>query len=341
MSTDAYSVSEETQIALLLCCVFGEESRDRVKPLSPGEYNRLLPWLSGLGFSPAQIQQQEVRAQLPPSVLVGITDLRLDTLLSRHSELTAGLEKWRESDIWVLGQTDAAYPQRLIARLGKATPPLLFGVGEQALLDCGGLSMVGSRDADEMALEFTRKIASACAHENIQIVSGGARGIDREAMLSGLDASGCAVGVLADSLGREAFADRYRTPLEQGRLTLVTPFRPDAGFSIGNAMGRNKYIYALADWSLVVSAAVAEGGTWAGAVENLKHNWTPLFARDGADVPAGNEQLLEMGALSFTYDSEDRASTLRETLESAKFRKRSCRPVQTNLFASPDDADEC
>ncbi len=341
MSTDANSVSEETQIALLLCCVFGEESRDKAKPLSPGEYNRLLLWLNSLGFGPVQIQQQEVRAQLPPSVLAGITDIRLDTLLSRHSELTTGLEQWRESEIWVLGQTDAAYPQRLPARLGRATPPLLFGVGEQALLDGGGLSIIGSRDADEMALEFTRQIASACAQENIQIVSGGARGIDREAMLSGLDDGGCAVGVLADSLGREAFADRYRTPLEQGRLTLVTPFRPDVGFSVGNAMGRNKCIYALADWSLVVSAATAEGGTWAGAVENLRHNWSPLFVRDGDGVAAGNQRLLEMGALSLTYDSGNRTSTLRETLESAKSRKRARRLAQTNLFASPDDADEC
>ncbi len=341
MSTNAYSVSEETQIALLLCCVFGKESRDKAKPLSPGEYNRLLLWLNGLGFSPAQIQQREVRAQLPPSVLAGITDLRLDTLLSRHSELTTGLEQWQESEIWVLGQTDATYPQRLLARLGKATPSLLFGVGEQRLLDGGGLAVVGSRDADESALEFTRKIASACAQENIQIVSGGARGIDREAMLSGLDAGSCAVGVLADSLGKEAFADRYRTPLEQGRLTLVTPFRPDVGFNIGNAMGRNKCIYALADWSLVVSAAVAEGGTWAGAVEDLRYNWTPLFVRDGADIAAGNQRLMEMGALSLTFDSGDVTGTLRETLELAKFRKRSRRPAQTNLFASPDDADEC
>jgi predicted Rossmann fold nucleotide-binding protein DprA/Smf involved in DNA uptake len=341
MSTDVYSVSEETRIALLLCCVLDEESPDKTKPLSAGEYNRLLIWLNGLGLSLAQIQQREVRAQLPPSVLAGITDIRLDTLLSRHSELTTGLEQWRESEIWVLGQTDAAYPQRLLARLGKATPPLLFGVGVQKLLDGGGLAMVGSRDADEMALEFTRKIACACAHENIQIVSGGARGIDREAMLSTLDDGGCSVGVLADSLGREAFADRYRTPLEQGRLTLVTPFRPDAGFSVGNAMGRNKCIYALADWSLVVSAAVAEGGTWAGAVENLRHNWSPLFVRNGADVAAGNQRLLEMGALSLTCDSGESGSALRETLESAKFLRRSRRPNQTSLFASGDDSDEC
>ncbi len=340
MSTDAFSVSEETRIALLLCCAFGEESRDKAKPLSPGEYNRLLLWLNGLGFGPIQLQQREVRTQLPPSVLAGITDLRLDTLLSRQSELTTELEKWRESEIWVLGQTDAAYPERLQARLGKATPPLLFGVGEQTLLDGGGLAIVGSRDADEMALEFTRQIASICAQENIQIVSGGARGIDREAMLSGLDAGGCAVGVLADSLGREAFAERYRTPLEKGRLTLVTPFRPDVGFSIGNAMGRNKCIYALADWSLVVSAAVAEGGTWAGAVENLRHNWTPLFVRDGADVAAGNQRLQEMGALPLACDSSQSGSVLREILESARFLKRSHRPAQTNLFASPDDVDE-
>lgn len=65
------------------------------------------------------------------------------------------------------------------------------------------------------------------------------------------------------------------------------PFRTFA------AMERNKYIYALSDFVVVVSSDYNKGGTWAGAVENLKNNWVPMFVRKEDDVPEGNIQLLK------------------------------------------------
>jgi predicted Rossmann fold nucleotide-binding protein DprA/Smf involved in DNA uptake len=53
-------------------------------------------------------------------------------------------------------------------------------------------------------------------------------------------------------------------------------------------MERNKLIYALADWAIVVASAAGQGGTWTGALENLKAGWAPLFVRNGSDVPDGN-----------------------------------------------------
>ena len=39
---------------------------------------------------------------------------------------------------------------------------------------------------------------------------------------------------------------------------LVSPFYPEAGFNAGNAMGRNRYIYTLADQALVIDSAFAK-----------------------------------------------------------------------------------
>jgi predicted Rossmann fold nucleotide-binding protein DprA/Smf involved in DNA uptake len=61
-------------------------------------------------------------------------------------------------------------------------------------------------------------------------------------------------------------------------------------------MGRNKLIYGLAEFAVVVSSDHQTGGTWAGAVEALKANWCPVLARDGDDVPRGNKELLKLGA---------------------------------------------
>jgi hypothetical protein len=60
-------------------------------------------------------------------------------------------------------------------------------------------------------------------------------------------------------------------------LVLVSPFNPEAGFDVGNAMARNKYIYCLSDAAIVVATSKGSGGTWSGATENLKRNWAPLW----------------------------------------------------------------
>ena len=81
------------------------------------------------------------------------------------------------------------------------------------------------------------------------------------------------------------------------KLTLVSACDPNASFNVGNAMGRNKYIYALADRALVISCAVGTGGTWAGAVEALERiKDVPVFVRIESAVPSGNRQPLKRGA---------------------------------------------
>ncbi len=69
---------------------------------------------------------------------------------------------------------------------------------------------------------------------------------------------------------------------------------PEAGFNAGNAMGRNRYIYALADQALVIDSALRSGGTWEGAVENLQHGWVPMYVRSPGEG-AGNAALIAQG----------------------------------------------
>jgi len=75
-------------------------------------------------------------------------------------------------------------------------------------------------------------------------------------MLGALEHGGTSVGVLADSLLRSATSAQYRKQIMSGDLVLVTPFNPEAGFNVGNAVTRNRYIYCLADAAVVVSSTV-------------------------------------------------------------------------------------
>jgi predicted Rossmann fold nucleotide-binding protein DprA/Smf involved in DNA uptake len=142
------------------------------------------------------------------------------------------------------------------------------------------------------------------------VVSGGARGTDRIAMQAALEADGIAFGALADSLDRTARQADVREFVSDGKLVLLTPYAPSAGFSVGGAMGRNKLIYGLAEFAVVVSSDHQTGGTWAGAVEALKANWGPVLVRDGGNVPRGNVELLKLGATALPAEQLPEISNL-------------------------------
>jgi len=74
---------------------------------------------------------------------------------------------------------------------------------------------------------------------------------------------------------------------------ILSSYRPDMPFQTYAAMDRNKYVYALSDFAVVISSSYNKGGTWAGATENLKHGWVPMFVRKEDEIPQGNISLLK------------------------------------------------
>jgi predicted Rossmann fold nucleotide-binding protein DprA/Smf involved in DNA uptake len=219
--------------------------------------------------------------------------------------MALALERWTRGGLWVIARGDPAFPRRLKQRFRHRAPALLYGAGDPALLETGGMAIVGSRDASASALEFTRHVASRCAKAGMTVVSGGARGVDAAAMQGATQAGGRCIGVLAADLLKASVNRHNRVGIREGRLVLVSPFPPEAGFHAGHAMGRNRYIYALADLALVVDAGLRTGGTWAGAVENLRQGWVPMYVRSPGEG-AGNAALIAQGARPFTAEDASR-----------------------------------
>lgn len=191
-------------------------------------------------------------------------------------------------------RSDAEYPKRLKQRLKTDCPPVLFGCGNKDLLNSGGLAVIGSRNASDPDLAFTDQIGNKAASENIAIISGGARGVDETVLVGAMRQGGMVVGVMADRLLRSATSSKWRQGLMDGHVVLISPFYPEAGFNVGNAMARNKYIYCLADSSLVIHSG-KKGGTLSGAQENLKKSWVPLWIKQTTDKDAANADLVAKG----------------------------------------------
>jgi predicted Rossmann fold nucleotide-binding protein DprA/Smf involved in DNA uptake len=238
-----------------------------------------------------------------------VTVHRIESLLGRGGALGLALEKWERAGLWLMTRSDADYPERLKRRLRTDSPPLLFGCGDRSLAGRGHLAVVGSRDAGDGDIAFAEGLGAKASWQGLCVVSGGARGIDEAAMRGALEHEGTAIGVLADSLLRSAISAKYRKHLLAKNLVLVSPYNPEAGFAVGNAMARNRYIYCLADAAIVVSSTRNKGGTWAGALENLKEGWVPLWVKPAAAPPSGNAELVRHGARWLT-DSDQRLSEL-------------------------------
>ncbi len=322
------SPTPDTQAVLLLCSRLGQPEEDGPKPLGTRQYSALARWLRERSLRPGDLLQPHGRAQLSELLIAEVATDTIERLLDRGAALAIMVERWASRGLWVTSRADPAYPTRYKSYLGQGAPPIIYGVGAQETLQTGGLAVVGSRHATDEDLDFARRVAAACAQQRIPVISGAAKGVDSESMMAAVDRGGFSVGVLAEGLGRAATATRHHEALVEGRLTLISPYEPEARWFPYTAMERNKLVYGLADAAVVVSSTADEGGTWAGATEALKRGQPPLYVKSTGAVASGNGKLLQAGARPFP---EEPWTGLRSLLEA--------RVAPTGLFAEEGAAE--
>lgn len=323
-------LSADGQALMMLCSHLGLPTDPQATPLTLKEWNPLSRMLADSPLkSPAGLL--DASAETIEQDLAVDCDLaeRMSSLLQRSAAIAIEIERLESLGIWAVTRLDDSYPPRLKERLRESSPPVLFGAGPRELAERPGLAVVGSRNVDDAGQECARAVGEACAACRLTVCSGGARGTDAIAMHAALETGGTAVGFLADSLERTIRTPQIRSWLSDERLALMTPYSPKAGFSVGAAMGRNKLIYAIADYALVVASDAETGGTWAGATESLRNQWSPVFVRAGEDLPEGNRMLLSRGGIPFPGPLPCHPTELREWLD-----EQSAKTVtQRSLFA--------
>ena len=302
-------VSRQAEAVMLLTVSFGKSDASTTRPLTPTEWGAFASWLKDNALGPDDLLKPDLSRLLERWEHPKVTPERVQALLNRGAALGFALEKWERAGLWLLTRSDPDYPKRLKQRLGRTTPAILFGSGNANLLNGDSVAVVGGRHADDADIGFAERLGRHVAGCGRQVVSGGAAGIDSAAMVGALEAEGTAVGVLADNLLRSATSTIYRKHLMSGDLALISPFNPETRFHVGNAMARNKYIYCLAQDAIVVSSTPEKGGTWNGAVENLRQGWVPLAVKRTEAPDSGNPKLVELGG-RWLGDLDDVAFTL-------------------------------
>ena len=292
-------LSQDSLAMLLICTNLAIPDRSSVKPLTPKEW---------LGVSQALVKSPLKSPKgffeyLDWEAILGIdADLamRIKSLLGFGGQLGLELERLEQMGVWVTTRVEDDYPVRIKQILGIRSPLVLFGAGDKALLNHDAVAIVGSRNVGQDDMDFTTRLAECCVKSGFSIVSGGARGVDKTAETAAFNAGGHVISVSAGGFINELKTREYREAVASGKLLLVTGDNPFSRFTVASAMIRNKYVYALSKYAVVVSSGMNEGGTWAGVTENLRADWVPAFVRSDVDKPA-HLALLGKGAHPITW----------------------------------------
>lgn len=295
------SISLDSQAILLLCSQIGLILNPEYKALTLRDWNPLAKNLQVAGMRPGDLLGMSTGDMVEGLGVSSEEALRYAYLLQRSGVLAIELERLESLGIFALTRADKDYPKRYRQRLKEAAPAVLFYAGDYALLGQPGIAVVGSRHLDEVGQACAEFVGNACGLSGKVLYSGGARGVDTISMDAALQSRGTAVGVLANSLETAIRHPAYREALGRGDLCFVTPYSPNAPFSVGMAMGRNRLIYTLADYAVVVASDAEKGGTWAGATEALKAKWLPVFVLEHPAMPEGNKALIKRGGIPLPH----------------------------------------
>lgn len=201
---------------------------------------------------------------------------RITALLEDEELLDRYLQRGRRLDCVPVTRVSEGYPLILRQRLGLDSPGCLWAKGDLSILQQPGISLVGSRELHPENREFAAEAGYQAAKQGLVLISGNARGADREAQNACLDAGGCVISIVADEL--------YKQPLRP-RVLYLSEEDYETPFSAQRALSRNRCIHAMGRMTLVAQANLGRGGTWDGTSRNLRFGWSPVACfRDGSEA---------------------------------------------------------
>lgn len=253
------------------------------------------------------------------------------------------VEQLQHDHIRPLTVLDAEYPLLLKKELTRSQiPSILFSLGDLQILQRQTVAIIGSRNASEVSLAFTRSVACYLAQQGANVISGNARGVDRTAYEGAIEGNGYTTVVLPHGIRKLSKVQmRALLPhIEAGKVLLLSQFHPDAPWLVSRAMERNMVVTGLAQ-TVIVAEADSKGGTWEGANGALKQG-KRVYVRDATEKEAlpGNRLLLEKGAKSLKEPVEnitDMLSPLLQEGQTLHIRQSNMAepPSQLSLLALP------
>lgn len=196
----------------------------------------------------------------------------------------------------IIPVTSKDYSPTLKANLKYNAPLILYVKGNKQILQEQSIAIVGSRNANDKSLQFTDNVAKKASSEFKVVVSGFAKGVDKQALDSAISYKGQSIIVLPQ--GITTFASgmkKYYKQIIEGDVLVLSTFHPKSPWSVELAMARNSIIYGLAS-EIYAAQSDDKGGTWSGVCEGLKKGRRIYVRMPENGEKCANLTLINMGA---------------------------------------------
>lgn len=235
-----------------------------------------------------------------------LDEKQVSDLRQAKSELASNAffaESYYSQGYEIIPITSPEYSKTLKANLKVAhAPAVLYVKGNKKILEEKSIAIVGSRDASENALIFTDNIAKLASKEYKVVVSGFAKGVDKQALDSAINYNGQSVIVLPQGIMTfsSGFKNYYKQIID-GDVLVLSTFFPKAPWKAELAMARNPIIYGLAN-EIYVAESAEKGGTWSGVIDGLKKGRKIFVRKPEANEKNANNLLIQKGAIPVDFD---------------------------------------
>lgn len=227
----------------------------------------------------------------------GLAHQQAESIQATRVMVEKAWDELQQRGVMLLSLEDAEYPFNLHRKLGEQSPPLIYAWGNLDLLRKKSVGFCGSRDVSPQGLAVAEDCATQVTTWDCVVVSGGARGVDMKVHQSAMASGGSTIIVLPEGILHYRLRSDLKSLVTLENSLLLSEFSPYMGWSVANAMQRNRTVCGLSD-ALIVIEAGASGGTFEAGKLALRLK-TPLFVADYAEPSvsaAGNIYFLTHGA---------------------------------------------
>lgn len=191
----------------------------------------------------------------------GINEKNVDNLLAvdKKHNLNKYIERMKEHNIDIISIYDEEYP-KLLKEIYD--PPITMYIkGNKKILNNKSIAIVGCREASEYGKKVAKYFGYNLANENINIVSGLAKGVDSYSHIGAILAKGKTIAVVGTGLDivypKENYELENKILKNNGAIISEYPLgtKPDKI----NFPARNRIITGLSEGIIVVEAKAKSG----------------------------------------------------------------------------------
>lgn len=286
---DAYTI-------LLLCASMGNNSK--YMPLNLAEYNQVARALHLAGKRPGALLTVESIPDLP-----GLDSVRLQWLLDRRIQLGFCLEDWQRQGIWILARSDLEYPEKIRRMQSQQAPPLLFGTGNQKLLENKAIAIFGPDNIPAGRLKKACTLAEMAIKDGTTVIAAGDRKMAKQIVLTMHQHAAPVIWILHEGALHPRRKKIHREAIATDRLLMMAAQSPKAPKQSGEQGTVGALAAVLANELIYVDGSCSKDNTQRSdrfGIGNVARKYlNTCKILHGRKITPEGKELLQEGLLSW------------------------------------------